>query len=205
MCKFVDIFVAEIGHFGLLYSTYFRPCQIGKSWVATPSQARNDMKTLPTKCPEKRNKPSLSASSRSNQTKLALCRFSSFCIKKRPLFRVFFIWGGRIVLFAGIKRDCGCLFHKLRLFTNKPSLSASSRSNQTKLALCRFSSFCIKKDPFSESFLSGAEGFEPPRWLDQNQLPYHLATPQYVSATSFILVRSIFIVKIFYFPYFQIR
>ena len=25
--------------------------------------------------------------------------------------------------------------------------------------------------------MAGAEGFEPPRWLDQNQLPYHLATP----------------------------
>ena len=25
---------------------------------------------------------------------------------------------------------------------------------------------------------SGAEGLEPPKWLDQNQLPYHLATPQ---------------------------
>lgn len=28
---------------------------------------------------------------------------------------------------------------------------------------------------------SGAEGLEPPKWLDQNQLPYHLATPQRVN------------------------
>ena len=36
------------------------------------------------------------------------------------------------------------------------------------------------KKPSKESFLvAGAEGFEPPEWLDQNQLPYHLATPQY--------------------------
>ncbi len=27
---------------------------------------------------------------------------------------------------------------------------------------------------------TGAEGFEPPEWLDQNQLPYHLATPHCV-------------------------
>ena len=27
--------------------------------------------------------------------------------------------------------------------------------------------------------MAGAEGFEPPGWLDQNQLPYHLATPHH--------------------------
>ena len=38
----------------------------------------------------------------------------------------------------------------------------------------------VAKKPSIESFLmAGAEGFEPPEWLDQNQLPYHLATPQY--------------------------
>ena len=36
---------------------------------------------------------------------------------------------GWIVLFAGTKRDFSCLLHKLRLFTNKPPLSAGSRSN----------------------------------------------------------------------------
>ncbi len=34
---------------------------------------------------------------------------------------------------------------------------------------------------------SGVEGFEPPRWLNQNQLPYHLATPQYLVVTTSIL------------------
>lgn len=47
-------------------------------------------------------------------------------------------------------------------------------------------------------FKSGAEGFEPPRWLDQNQLPYHLATPQYSVFTSTILRRKN-LLSIFYF------
>ncbi len=34
--------------------------------------------------------------------------------------------------------------------------------------------------------LAGTEGFEPPRWLDQNQLPYHLATSHH----SYYLIQS---------------
>lgn len=34
------------------------------------------------------------------------------------------------------------------------------------------------KNPLNLSgFKTGAEGFEPPKCLDQNQVPYHLATP----------------------------
>ena len=36
--------------------------------------------------------------------------------------------------------------------------------------------------------MAGAEGFEPPGWLDQNQLPYHLSTPQYGFVT-FIIIK----------------
>lgn len=34
------------------------------------------------------------------------------------------------------------------------------------------------KPPGVNYFKSGTEGLEPPKWLDQNQLPYHLATSQ---------------------------
>ena len=43
-------------------------------------------------------------------------------------------------------------------------------------------SFTTKKQDLKVLFFkTGAEGFEPPRWLDQNQLPYHLATPHWVT------------------------
>ena len=44
MCKFVDIFITQTGHFGLLYLTNFRPCKIGKSWIASGIRPRNDIK-----------------------------------------------------------------------------------------------------------------------------------------------------------------
>ncbi len=40
--------------------------------------------------------------------------------------------------------------------------------------------------------MAGAEGFEPPRWLDQNQLPYHLATPQYL-----VVIFIFYMIKIY--------
>ena len=63
-------------------------------------------------------------------------------------------------------------------------------------SLARFEQFVLifstrtKKYPLNGGYFyySGAEGFEPPRWLDQNQLPYHLATPQYVLVTFLILL-----------------
>ena len=44
MCKLADIFVTKIGLFGLLYLTNFRPCKIGKSWIASGIRPRNDIK-----------------------------------------------------------------------------------------------------------------------------------------------------------------
>lgn len=41
--------------------------------------------------------------------------------------------------------------------------------------------------------MAGAEGFEPPEWLDQNQLPYHLATPQYCCSLLLYLVSVLYI------------
>ena len=44
MCKIVDIFVAQTGLLGHFNSLNFRPYKIDKSWIASPSQARNDRK-----------------------------------------------------------------------------------------------------------------------------------------------------------------
>ena len=44
-----------------------------------------------------------------------------------------------------------------------------------------------KDDSKSRLLKPGAEGFEPPKCLDQNQVPYHLATPH--QATTIILYK----------------
>ena len=47
--------------------------------------------------------------------------------------------------------------------------------------------------------MAGTEGFEPPRWLDQNQLPYHLATSQYLIINNIYSTRSKLNVNIYFY------
>ena len=45
-CKIKDIFVPIIGPFGLFELSNFRPCKIGKSWIASGFCPRSDMKSF---------------------------------------------------------------------------------------------------------------------------------------------------------------
>ena len=63
--------------------------------------------------------------------------------------------------------------------------------NTVEFIFRRFRNFFLKikyNHLSGANYMDGAEGFEPPGWLDQNQLPYHLATPQYRFVT-FIIIK----------------
>ena len=66
---------------------------------------------------------------------------------------------------------------------------------KTNLTVCG-SRPSIKKDPF-RPLKSGMEGLEPPKCLDQNQVPYHLATSQ--CYTSILIAIKLFVKTLFLF------
>ena len=72
-----------------------------------------------------------------------------------------------------------------------PARKASSLGSLARFspAVLILSLKATKKEPTGSFLVAGAEGFEPPEWLDQNQLPYHLATPHYsvFTAPRFVL------------------
>lgn len=76
---------------------------------------------------------------------------------------------------------CKIIVFELNLWRRKRSRNAKKR-----LQYIHWKRFSSSK--------SGTEGFEPPRWLDQNQLPYHLATSHrtyYDMISRFIVKRKI--------------
>ena len=108
------------------------------------------------------------------RTKAKLCFAGSRPSIKKDPFGSLIIWDGRTVLFAGIKRDYDFSFRNF--ISSRKSLHPLPAPARTKAKLCFAGSRpSIKKDPFGSLIIWDGRT-RTSECLDQNQVPYHLAT-----------------------------
>ncbi len=92
--------------------------------------------------------------------------FERFSRKISSISEIVITFGNLCGIFGRSIVSVGSNFSSLSSFTLEPKQSY------------RFVVFVFHKKrlPCGSLLKTGMEGLEPPKWLDQNQLPYHLAT-----------------------------